>query len=97
MSWRSSAWRKEGAEFACYRGPGCQPGRHFLDLDERRCATGDARLVEAAGAATLAVGYLHQVTWDGAFGDSGRRYEKAVTDRLRSLPKSFAIGTWRRR
>jgi len=52
-----------------------------LDFDERRSAAGHARLVEAARAATLAVGDLHQIAWDYAFGNGELRCEKAVAER----------------
>src|SRR5882762_4982173 len=99
MPWGSGARRKEGAQFACYRGPGRQPGSDFLDFDEWRGAARHAGLVEAARAATLAIGDVHQVTWHGVFGNGGRRYEKAVAKHSSHSPEdALATGwTWRRR
>src|SRR5437879_2066355 len=96
MPWGSGARRKGGAEFARRRGPGRQPGSHFLDFDEWRGAARHAGLVEAARAATLAIGDVHQIARCSAFRGRGRDGEKAVANAL--VKKASIIDlTWRRR
>src|SRR5258705_8507557 len=96
MPWGSGARRTEGAQFGCYGGPGRQPGSDFLDFDEWGGAARHAGLVEAARAATLAIGDVYQVARCSAFRGRGRDAEKAVANAL--VEKASIIDlTWQRR
>src|SRR5690349_15169158 len=78
MPRRISARQQEGPEFACRGGPGRYAGGNFLDLDERSCAARDAGVVEAAGAAAVAVSDVYQVARHRACRRSGLRCKKTV-------------------
>src|SRR5215467_4234509 len=69
VSWRQCRGRKEGAQLARHRNSECRTRSDLLGFDERRRPKGNACVVEAPRATTLATRQFHQIAWSHAHKD----------------------------